>query len=462
MGILDDIQQLQMQGVQNGAQQAGFTQPQSSDQPVSQIGTGQAQQPQPDQPAQPQSQAGRLQSSMADYAGILLQQAQQLTQPDTGFRKAFGAGMLHAVGMATPREQQLQNVNAQLEALRGATGVQQSGLQQQQLDLQRSMVTLPNGMSVPLALAKTLFPAYLRSDTSQANNERNNATKKLVNGYNDDGSVRPLSSLSVPQQLKAQASSALNLLNKARTDSVNMNTKLAPGKLAVLEANARANLSRAASAAGMEKIAADKFAADYVNGMQDDDGNPIGLNQYKAQTAGDKAPAAMLQQAEYAKGGLDQFKDARGAIEKLRAHGVLTGVPANKMEEMLFGNGLIDPSLSPEDQKLVGQARAGLGLGATAALRAHTGRGSREIYQDFTKRFGIGQGNQALDAALDQGEKLLIGYAAAGSNQAIHALRHPGGSAPSSSVITLTDGGKSYKIPAALKANFLKDHPNAR
>lgn len=381
-------------------------------------------------------QPGDLQRALSDYAGWMLDRAKQLSQPQGGagtrFRQGFGGGMMHAAGLATPREQEIQNIGTQQEALRGATGVQQAGLQQQQLDLQRQMITLPNGATVPLALAKTLFPAYMRADTSTGNNERNNATKRMIAGYNDDGSVKPLSSLSVPQQLKAKASDALNLLNKARTDALNADPNTGAGRAAlarldILDKNARANLSRAASAAGMESIAAKKFAEDYINGMQDDEGNPIGLNQYKAQFGADKAPAAMLQQAEYAKGGLDQFKDARGAIEKLRAHGVLSGVPANKMEEMLFGNGLIDPTLSQEDQKLVGQARAGLGLGATAALRAHTGRGSREIYQDFVKRFGIGQGNQALDASLDQGEKLLTGYAAAGSNKAIHALRHPGG-----------------------------------
>lgn len=137
-------------------------------------------------PPQQQSQAGRLQAGMADYAGMLLAQAKQLSQPDTGFRKGFGGAMLHAAGLQTPREQGLQAVNAQLDALRGATGVQDSGIKQQALDYSQQMVEMqrPDGTIVrlPQALMGKLGGAYIRGDASTANTDMRTSSNEKIAG----------------------------------------------------------------------------------------------------------------------------------------------------------------------------------------------------------------------------------------------------------------------------------------
>ena len=148
-----------------------------------------------------------------------------------------------------------------------------------------------------------------------------------------------------------------------------------------------------------------------------------------AQLTASKAPAAMLQTAEFATGGLNMMADAEAAMSRLEQKGVLgSNVAQNKVEDWIFGKGLVDPSLDEETRRDIGRVRAALGYTSSAAMRAHTGRTSREIYDDFKTRLGVNQDWSALKGALDETSNMLGHYADAASTQNIENLRsgnHP-------------------------------------
>lgn len=140
-------------------------------------------------------------------------------------------------------------------------------------------------------------------------------------------------------------------------------------------------------------------------------------------TAG-KAPAQMLQTAAYADGGLTMMADAKAAMDRLEARGVMgSSVAQNKVENWIFGKGLVDPSLPAQDRADIGKLRAALGYTSSAAMRAHTGRTSQEIYQDFKDRLGAGQDWTALKGAMEETDTLLSHYRDAASTENIQRLR---------------------------------------
>jgi hypothetical protein len=77
---------------------------------------------------------------------------------------------------------------------------------------------------------------------------------------------------------------------------------------------------------------------------------------------------------------------------------------------------------------MMGRLKAALGNTATATMRAHTGRTSKEIYEDYKVRFGIGQSWAALRGAMDETKGLLEHYVNAASNKEIKKLREGGDS----------------------------------
>jgi hypothetical protein len=148
-----------------------------------------------------------------------------------------------------------------------------------------------------------------------------------------------------------------------------------------------------------------------------------------------KAPAAMLQTSSFADGALTMLNDADSAMKRLEAKGVFaSNVAQNKAENWIFGKGLVDPSLDAETRKDIGTMRAAMGYTSTAAMRAHTGRTSREIYDDFKQRLGAGQDWSALRGAMDETRTLMTHYRDAATNANIKRIRS-GGSAT---------GGKGY------------------
>ena len=98
-------------------------------------------------------------------------------------------------------------------------------------------------------------------------------------------------------------------------------------------------------------------------------------------------------------------------------------LPANKVEDWIFGKGLVDPSLPPDVRQSIGKLRAALGYTSSAAMRAHTGRTSREIYDDFKNRLGAGQDWSALRGAIDETQGMLSDYANSASNENFRRIR---------------------------------------
>jgi hypothetical protein len=137
-----------------------------------------------------------------------------------------------------------------------------------------------------------------------------------------------------------------------------------------------------------------------------------------------KAPAAMLQTASFSQGALEQMSDAQKAMHELEKQGALgKNLLTNKVEAYLFGHGLADPSWDDNTRRLMGRMQAALGNTATATMRAHTGRTSQEIYEDYKVRFGAGQSWAALRGAMDETGSLLQHYVNAASNANIKKLR---------------------------------------
>ena len=136
-----------------------------------------------------------------------------------------------------------------------------------------------------------------------------------------------------------------------------------------------------------------------------------------------KAPAAMMQTAEFASGGLKALDDATAAMQRLQARGVMGTLPANKVEDWIFKKGLVDPSLDAETRRDIGVLRSSMELAGSAMLRAHTGRTSKEIYDDFKGMLGVGQDWSALRGAMDESRGMLQGYADSATDTNIKKIR---------------------------------------
>lgn len=158
-----------------------------------------------------------------------------------------------------------------------------------------------------------------------------------------------------------------------------------------------------------------------------------------AQMTAGKAPAAMMQTATFANSGLDLLNDARTAFEDLKHQGVLGDVGQDKIENWIFGHGYIDPSLSPEVRNKIGKLRAAMSYTSSAAMRAHTGRTSQEIYNDFKNTLGLNQGADALEGAMDETGKMLGGYARSASDAAIQNLRNAAGANSKNKIVVTQD-----------------------
>ena len=83
----------------------------------------------------------------------------------------------------------------------------------------------------------------------------------------------------------------------------------------------------------------------------------------------------------------------------------------------------MDPRLDSKTRETIGRLRAALGYTSSAAMRAHTGRTSQEIYQDFKSRLGAGQDWSALRGAIGVTRDMLTDYASAASDANIKAIR---------------------------------------
>lgn len=147
-----------------------------------------------------------------------------------------------------------------------------------------------------------------------------------------------------------------------------------------------------------------------------------------AQLQQGKAPAALMQTAVFADGGIKSLNDAERAMAKLEQAGVMGQSWAqNKVEDWVFGKGAVDPSLSPEIRQTIGELRTSLNLAASAMTRAHTQRGSKEVYDDLKTRLGPGQDWSALRGAISESQDMLGQYVTAASDANIQRIRGGGG-----------------------------------
>lgn len=136
-----------------------------------------------------------------------------------------------------------------------------------------------------------------------------------------------------------------------------------------------------------------------------------------------KAPAAIMQTAVFAGSGLKMMDEADAAMQRLEQRGVMGSLPANKVQDWIFGKGLVDPSLDKETRNDIGKLRAALGYTSSAAMVAHTRRTSNEIFNDFKSRLGPGQDWAALRGAMEETRSLLNGYVTAASDASIQSIR---------------------------------------
>jgi hypothetical protein len=310
------------------------------------------------------------------------------------FLQSFAAGMgagsgpdaegkAFSASMQAPYQNQLQQYGLQQQAQQQQSLEQERQSQAQyraaQAQAMGEQVTLPNGMVVPKSLAEKMLPAQIaaqsrenvagvQAGTSKANVTATNASREKVASQNTAAKLGEF------QQTQDY------LKWKAKLDS---DTKLRVG--------------------AMQK-----------------------------QATQDKAPAAMFQSATFAKGGMDSFADARKDMETLEKLGVMGSLPANKVEDWIFGKGLVDPNLPPDVRRTIGHLRASINLGSSAMLRAHTGRTSKEIYDDFKSMLGPGQDWSALRGAMDESTSILTNYATAPSDANIAAMRAGQSATPNS------------------------------
>jgi len=320
-------------------------------------------------PVQPQSRGDMTLNFLSQFLGNLAQGLSQAGHGPGANLRGFGAAV------QAPYQRSLQDFQVQQQAqeqqARIAQQQAQTGLTEAQTEQLKNVVQTPYGPMSPL-LAKSIFPSIIKSETQKETTQAKIASAEKQ----------------TTQKLKAQG-------------------ELAGQKLA-------------------QQLGEFRTSQDYKVWKEKLDKD----TQLKvAQLTAGKAPAQMLQTAAYADGGLNMMADAKAAMDRLEARGVLgSNVAQNKVENWVFGKGLVDPSLPAQDRADIGRLRAALGYTSSAAMRAHTGRTSNEIYEDFKQRLGAGQDWTALRGAMEETDNLLSHYRDAASTENIQRLRSGAGS----------------------------------
>jgi hypothetical protein len=400
----------------------------SADPSAPQMQQAQAATPPPQQ--QPQQQAPPQQQQDDDpIHQQLMQKAQEALNAKTGVKQIlqnFFSGLSH--GMVPPsmtpqfqQEKALANLN-QYESTKALAGLRdQQAESMKEVPLYKldgtpvlrsdgSPVTLPNMHAGPWYQAQAA--AAGRAQVQGQKNEGALDVQDLKNKGQQD--IHPI------QGLMNDAVSALNSGDTATYQN----------KLQQLQQLGGASTAQARA----DKYEQFKSTQQY-NIWKTNQDNQTRTN-IAAMNAG-KAPAAMMQTASFAQSGLNRLNDAQAAMQRLEARGVLGNVASNKIEDWIFGKGLVDPTLPAQDKEDIGRLRAAASYTSSAAMRAHTGRTSREIYDDFKNTMGINQGPDAWKGAMQETRSMLGDYANGATNAAIQKLR--GGAAPN----TPSSGGSS-------------------
>lgn len=405
--------------------------------------------PAPGELARPVSRAETFENFLGNFLYSFGQGMANAGHGPGSFGRGFGAAM-NAPRTLAIENQQLQNQQQ----------LQQSELQQRQAQTQltqQQLANLPAEQQARLS-ALTQQPRF-DPDTHAYLGTMNDA--QYANYIKGQGASNQRALNQKPDPVKALMQRAMDALDKGDRDTYNATLK----ELTQLQGTrtGEAQQNRLTMFHQTQEYQVWKAKFDAANRLQ------------IAQMTQNKAPAAMMQTAEFSRSGLKMLDEGEQAFNDLRNRGVLGSVPANKLEDWVFGKGLIDPSLSAHDRAQIGKMRAAFTYTSTAAMRAHTGRSSREIYDDFKNTLGVGQSSDALEGAIGETRSMLQEYADSASDANIQAIR--GGGTPSgfprpkaaaaaptgdTSVSVQIPGQPPGTIPASKLQDFQRKYPSAR
>jgi len=378
----------------------------------------QQQTPQPQQPQQGQQQQGQDQDPIRQQLLGKVQEAQNAKFGVKQVLQDFFAGMSRgmipfAQTPATKQKESLANLNS-YDSTRALVGLHQEQMAQYQpvplIGMDQKPIMDPSTgkpITLPAAHAQTYYAGQLAASRAIQVQQMKGDTAETV------------------QDLKNQGAQEINPVKRTMNEAVAAyNSGDIPTYQRKLQELGQLQGTTTAAARG-DKWEQFKSTQQY-NVWKTNQDNQTKTN-IAAMNAG-KAPAAMMQTAAFAQSGMNRLDDAQQAMQRLEARGVLGNVASNKIEDWIFGKGLVDPSLPAQDKEDIGKLRAALSYTSSAAMRAHTGRSSREIYDDFKKTVGLAQGPDALKGAIGETRSMLGDYASGATNAAIMKLR--GGAGP--------------------------------
>ena len=343
-----------------------------------------------------------------------------------------------------------------------------------------SQVTLPNGLTVPFALAQRLYPTLL---TEQGKNTRAqnalDSKESIANAQNaaalrakglkpnpDDPNGEPVpldyDELTPAEQgkidlAKAQkdAADAKTQLDKFRSDPNSPQYQLAAKRLQIAAQNA-------ATGAGKLGLDRNKYLADYfgmdANGnalpgaVRDENGNPIGPRMANAT----KPSADRLKRGDLANNAIDNLNDVAGIVNRRPdLFGPLGGRFTNTADMI----GSDDPDISAVGTAIHNYALASNGAHGVRSQQAIE-KTEKEIINNFHRGpAGIMGGiNQAKKSLTDFVNDQQLGNRA---RPAIGTPQQPN-SNQSGMIQVQIPGHPPGRIPANQKQQFLKDHPDAR
>lgn len=230
-----------------------------------------------------------------------------------------------AQGFATAAAQPAQKAKEELALATGKAELEKTKATTEQL---KSQVTLPNGLTVPFALAQKLYPTLT---TEQGKNSRAQAALKSKEGIalrnkglrlDEEGNQEPIpyDELTPAEQAKIDlqqsqqdAAAARAELDRQKNDPNSAAYKAAMGRLRVAQQNA-------ATAAGRLGLEQTKYKADYFGtdaqgnalpgATTDEQGRPIGPRLANAA----KIPADRLKRGDLANNAISNLDDIVGLI----------------------------------------------------------------------------------------------------------------------------------------------------
>lgn len=223
-----------------------------------------------------------IQAMLTNTLSMMAREFQPIQAPKPSFKQGVADAAASYAGIKTPFEKQLAAQKQNMDTLQTM-----GGLENQEFTQSRAQQSVNiGGMDMPLDVAKVYFPNYFKGVQEQGKNDRNAAniesregiagqrddTKRLVAGYNPDGSLTAVG------QQKFDTGTATLGLRAAQTALANAKAAGEGKRIAVLQ--------------GQLGLAQKKYLGDYFgidgNGKAlpgapvGDDGVPIGIKLLSA------------------------------------------------------------------------------------------------------------------------------------------------------------------------------------